>query len=61
MILELLKISLEYKVSDIILSAWNYPAFKGSGDIVYLKERWKLDAEEIKKDILTIIPERNHD
>lgn len=39
MILELLKLSLEHKASDIILSSENYPAFKVSGEIVYLEER----------------------
>ena len=58
MITELLKLSIEYKASDIIISSWNYPAFKISGEIVYLEEKGKLEAENLKKDILTIVPER---
>ena len=60
MITELLKLSLEHKASDIIISSWNYPAFKISWEIVYLEEKGKLDAESLKKDILAIIPERYH-
>ncbi len=59
MITELLKLSLEYHASDIILSAGNYPAFKVSGEIVYLEERGKLDPDTLKNGILDIIPERH--
>ena len=60
MIIDLLKLSLEKKASDIIVSAWNYPAFKISWEIVYHTEYWKLDPDELKKDILYVIPERYH-
>ena len=61
MIIDLLKISLEHKASDVIISSWNYPALKVWGEIVYLEEKGKLEPEELKKDILTIIPERYHE
>jgi len=61
MIIELLKLSLERKASDIILSAGNYPAFKVSWEIVYLEEMEKLDPDALKQDILTIVPERYHE
>jgi twitching motility protein PilT len=61
MITELLKLSLERKASDIILSAGNYPAFKVSWEIVYLEEMEKLDPDALKQDILTIVPERYHE
>lgn len=59
MIVELLKLSLKHHASDVILSAWNFPAFKVSGEIVYLEERGKLDPDTLKKDILGVIPERH--
>lgn len=50
-IIELLKIAVERKASDIIISPGNYPALKISGEVVQLREFEKINGENFEKEI----------
>ncbi|MCT4616883.1 MAG: PilT/PilU family type 4a pilus ATPase [Candidatus Gracilibacteria bacterium] len=58
LISDILKIGLEKAASDVILTAGHYPALKVNGDVVSLEEHGIINPELIKKELLSIMSER---
>lgn len=58
LISDILKIGLEKAASDVILTAGHYPALKVNWDVVSLEEHWIINPELIKKELLSIMSER---
>lgn len=57
-IAKILKESLEKWASDVILTSWTFPVLKVNGDIVYLEEYWIYESEELKKELLATMSEK---
>ncbi|MCP4523508.1 MAG: PilT/PilU family type 4a pilus ATPase [Candidatus Gracilibacteria bacterium] len=52
---EVLKVALEKKASDIILSAESKPCLKINGEICYLEEYGAFTCEELNKEVLALL------